>query len=51
MLVVDYVVIKRDTKGENKERIDDFIAKTCERGYIPYITRYDHALDELNIIE
>jgi len=51
VLVVDYVDDGTGYKGENKERIDDFIAKAREKGYIPYAARSDRALDELNIIE
>ncbi|HDI47066.1 MAG TPA: hypothetical protein ENF82_04595, partial [Candidatus Methanomethylia archaeon] len=51
VFVVDYVDDGSGYEGENKERIDSFIAKARERGYIPYVARSDRELDEMVIIE
>lgn len=51
VFVVDYVDDESGYTGSNKERIDDFRAKTLAKGYIPYVARSDRELDELNVIE
>jgi len=51
VFVVDYVDDGSGYIGENKKRIDDFISKALERGYIPYPALSDRELDELNVIE
>ncbi|MGQ4892854.1 MAG: MJ1477/TM1410 family putative glycoside hydrolase [Candidatus Njordarchaeia archaeon] len=50
VLSVDYVDDGTGYVGENKARIDDYINKAREKGYIPYAAKADRALDELNII-
>ena len=50
VLSVDYVDDGTGYKGENKERIDDYIEKAKSKGYIPYAAKSDRELDELNII-
>ena len=51
VLSVDYVDDGTGYRGENKERIDDYINKARKKGYIPYVAIQDRELDELNIIE
>ncbi len=51
VLSVDYVDDGAGYRGKNKERIDDYIKKAREKGYIPYVAIQDRELDELNIIE
>lgn len=51
VLVVDYVDDGSGYCGENKERIDDFIRRCREFGFVPYAARVDRELDELVIIE
>ncbi len=50
VLSVDYVDDGTGYVGENRERINDYINKAREKGYIPYAARSDRELDELNII-
>jgi len=50
VLSIDYVDDGSGYKGENKERIDDYVSKAREQGYIPYVGQSDRALDELVII-
>ena len=48
---VDYVDDNSGYIGENKERIDDYLNRAREKGYIPYAAKSDRMLDELNTIE
>ena len=50
VLSVDYVDDGTGYIGENKKRIDDYIAHARGRGYIPYVALSDRELDEINII-
>ena len=47
VLVVDYVDDGTKT-NENIKRIEDFINKSLDKGYIPYVAKSDRELDELN---
>jgi len=48
---VDYVDDGSGYYGNNKKRIDDYVAKALSKRYLPYVALYDRELDELNIIE
>lgn len=50
VLSVDYVDDGTGYRGENKRRIDDYLARARARGYTPYAARSDRALDEIVII-
>ncbi len=50
VLSVDYVDDGSGYTGQNKERIDDYIEKAREHGFIPYAARSDRELDEINTI-
>lgn len=45
---VDYVDDGTGYFGENKHRIDDYLTKASNKGYISYVARSDFELDELN---
>jgi len=51
VFVVDYIDDKSGYKGENKERIDDFISKVKEEGFYYYIGTTDRSLDEINPVK
>ena len=51
VLSVDYVDDGTGYKGENKDRIDDYIKKCRKYGFIPYASFSDRELNRLNIIE
>ncbi len=51
ILSVDYVDNGMGYSGKNKERIDDYMRKCENKGYMPYVAIYDRALDEINIIK
>ena len=50
VLVVDYVDDESGYSGENLKRIEDFISKAREEGFIPYAARSDRELDEIVVI-
>lgn len=50
VLSVDYVDDGTGYQGENKLRIDDYIKKARDAGYIPYAALADFSLKKLNII-
>jgi len=47
VLVVDYVDDGTKT-NENLKRVEDFINKSLDKGYVPYVAKSDRELDELN---
>ena len=50
VLSVDYVDDGSGFRGENKERILDYISLAKKKGYVPYAALLDRDLDEINII-
>lgn len=51
VLVVDYVDDGSGYTGENLRRIEDFVSKARNFGFIPYVARSDRELDELVVIK
>jgi cysteinyl-tRNA synthetase len=47
VLVVDYVDDGSGYSGANKTRIDDFLSRSRNDGYTPYVARNDRQLDEV----
>ncbi len=50
VFVVDYVDDGSGYKGENKDRIDDFVKKAKDEGYIPYVAFSDRELDKIDFV-
>lgn len=50
VMVVDYIDDGSGYTAKNKTRIDDFLSKTLDENYIPYVGRLDRELSTINRI-